>query len=222
MQKTAKIALSLAITGLSIGFGRNMPTSAATINFELSFFDDNQAKVGSGEFSYDDEITTCFETSFAGVCDPSYEYFGFDIILVENALTSFSATIKGENWGDYYGHWWSNEVSGQSSGYQAVSRYGIDIWENRWFFGDPYFGERVMIMDINESSNTFGAGSWYQQILPGTGDPPIMASGTWQAVRIEAEQSPIETVPEPFPLNGALLALGLAYYSKRKQDQPHL
>ncbi len=218
MYKTSKIAFSLATT--SLGFLINITSaSAAIIKFDLGFFDGNNTQVGAGQFSYDDNTSTCFETSFGGDCNSSDEYKKYDTILVENALTDFSAVIDGENWNGYYGHWWSDETSGQLPGEQSVSRYGIDISNNRWFFGDPYFGERAMIMDISESSNTFGTGSCLQQILPENGGEPIMGSGFWQATKVEANPSPIETetVPEPSTVLGFLIAVGLVGYSKRSR-----
>lgn len=217
MNKTSKIAFTIATTGL--GFLINITSaSAAIIKFDLGFFDGNNTQVGTGQFSYDDEITTCFETSFGGDCNSSDEYGKYDTILVENALTDFSAVIDGESWNGPYGHWWSDETSGQLPGEQSVSRYGIWIGNNRWFFGDPFFGLESLVMEINESSNTFGTGSWYQQITPENGGEPIMGSGFWQATKVEANPSPTETekILEPSTVPGVLIAVSLVYYFKPK------
>ncbi|MDJ0648739.1 MAG: hypothetical protein QNJ60_08535 [Xenococcaceae cyanobacterium MO_188.B19] len=222
MSKVPKIALSFAIAALNVLINGTMAASAATIKFELSFFDDNNHQVGSGEFSYDDRITTCFETSWGGDCNSPYEDFAIDVISVQNVLTDFSATVGGENWNSYYGYWWSDETSEQLPGYQSFSRYGIDIQKNIWFFGDLLFAERTLEMKINQSSNTFGTGSWQQylatEISEYNEDGFIITSGSWEAakVTIEPQSLPTKIVPEPSTFPGALFIMGFACYVKRK------
>lgn len=225
MYKITKLSQYIAFTGLGI-LASAIPVSAATITFDLDFFDDSGTQVGDGEFSYDDEASTCFEFSIAGDCsrepleDPN-DYN--DVFFVENALTDFSATINGEDWSGAYGHWWGDDESGQLPGEQSISRYGIFINDNRWFFGDGDFGERQFVMDFTQSSDTYGEGDWLQEVVSSGGGDPFAGSGTWQATRVGIESepsvpapSPSEAVPEPSTIFGALVAMVFGYFCKRR------
>lgn len=229
MYKVSKLSQYLTLTGLGILISAVAPVTAATITFDLEFFEDSGTQVGDGEFSYDDEASTCFELSFAGDCsrEPSEDPNDFnDVFFVENALTDFSATINGEDWSGAYGHWWSDDESGQLPGEQSASRYGISINDSRWFFGDSFFGEGDMIMDFTQSSDTYGEGNWLQNVVPSGGGEPFAGSGTWQATRVGTESepsvpapSPSEAVPEPSTIFSALIAMVLGYFSRRKFAQ---
>ena len=232
MSKITQLSQYIAFTGLGI-LASAIPVSAAAITFDLDFFDDNGTQVGDGEFSYDDEASTCFELSFAGDCsrEPSEDPNDYnDVFFVENALTDFSATINGEDWSGAYGHWWSDDESGQISGEQSASRSDIFINDNRWFFGDSFFGEGEMIMDFTQSSDNSGEGSWLQEVVPPGGGDPFAGSGTWQATRVGTVSEPLsepsvsapsssEAVPEPSTIFGALVALVFGYFSRRKFTQ---
>lgn len=149
---------------------------------------------------------------------PDDEFFGVETIFVQNTLTDFSATIDGFDWDGGFPNWWGDEASGQAPGHQSSSRTNISIQENGWFFGDPFMGERQMTMDIDEFSDTFGQGSWGQSVVLNTGF--IEGSGTWQAVRVETtnpQVPPTEAVPEPSTISSILMAMGLAYASRKKQ-----
>lgn len=238
MYKITKLSQYIAFTGLGI-LASAIPVSAATITFDLDFFDDSGTEVGDGEFSYDDEASTCFELSVAGDCsrEPLEDPDDFnDVFFVENALTDFSATIDGEDWSGAYGRWWSDDESGQLPGEQSASRYGISIGENSWFFGDDDFGTRQFVMDSTQSSDTYGEGNWLQEVVPSGGGDPFAGLGTWQATRVGtvsepsvsapsvsepsvSEPSVSEAVPEPSTIFGALVALVFGYFSRRKFAQ---
>jgi hypothetical protein len=226
--KINKFSQYIAFTGIGI-LASAIPVSAANITFDLDFFNDSGTEVGDGEFSYDDEALTCFEYSEVGDCsrepseDPDDDDYYNDVFYVENALTNFSATINGEDWSGGYGHWWSDDESGQLPGEQSASRYGISIGENRWFFGDVDFGTRQFVMDFTQSSDTSGEGNWLQNVVPPGGGDPFAGSGTWQATRVGTESessvpapSPSEAVPESSTIFGALAAMVFGYLSKRK------
>ena len=228
VHKITKLSQYIAFTGLGI-LASAIPVSAATITFDLDFFDDSGTEVGDGEFSYDDEALTCIEFSEAGDCsrepseDPDdYNYYN-DVFYVENALTDFSATINGEDWSEAYGYWWSDDETGQLPGEQSASRYGISINDNSWFFGDGSFGERQLSIDITQSSDTSGEGNWLQNVVPPGGGNPFAGSGTWQATRVGTglepsvpAPSPSEAVPESSTIFAALVAMVFGYLSKRK------
>ena len=225
MSKITKLSQYIAFTGLGI-LASAIPVSAATITFDLDFFDDSGTQVGNGEFNYDDEALTCFEYSEVGDCsrEPLEDPDDYnDVFFVENTLTDFSATINGEDWSGAYGHWWSDDKSGQLPGEQSASRYGISIGENSWFFGDVEPGIRQFVMDFTQSSDTSGEGSWLQEVVPSGGGNPFAGSGTWQATRVGTVSepsvpapSPSEAVPESSTIFGALVAMVFGYLSKRK------
>ena len=220
----SKLSQYLTLTGLGILIS-TVPVTAATITFDLDFFDDGGTEVGDGQFSYDDETATCVELSPVGDCfqEPSEDPNDFnDVFFVENALTNFSATINGEDWDLGYITWWGDDESGQLPGYQATSRYGIFINENRWFFGDGYFGERQLSIGITQFSDTSGEGSWNQDVVPPGGGNPFAGAGTWEATRVGTTPEPSipapssEAVPEPSTVFGALVAMIFGYFAKRR------
>lgn len=219
----SKLSQYLTLTGLGILISA-IPVTAATITFDLDFFDDGGTEVGDGQFSYDDEALTCVELSPVGDCfrEPLEDPNDFnDVFFVENALTDFSATINGEDWDLGYITWWGDDESGQLPGYQAPSRYGISIAENSWFFGDGDFGERQLSIDITQSSDIYGEGSWEQNVIPPGGGNPFAGAGTWQATRVGTAPEPSvpassEAIPEPSTVFSTLVAIIFGYFTKHK------
>ena len=213
MRKIYRLAL-----GISVLLSAIAPASAATINFELSFFDDSNRRVGSGTFSYDDESSTCIEPDGgSNFCNPSNV---FEDVTVTNILDNFEADISvsvpgnsiNTEWQDEYApYWWNDEEIGQNPGGTRRGRFGDSFTDNSWFFGDPFYltiGGEALFMDFDRSSNTFGSGSWDIEIFPNFenesifGSDPIFDSGTFEARLVEEtpepNQPPIPT-PEPNP-----------------------
>lgn len=224
MYKFSQLSQYLTLTGLGILIS-TVPVTAATITFDLDFFDDSGTEIGDGQFSYDDEASTCFESSVVGDCsrEPSLNPNDFnDVFFVENALTDFSATISGEDWSGAYGHWWSDDEIGQLSGEQISSRYGISLADNQWFFEEGDFGTEQFAMNFTQSSDTSGEGNWLQNVVPSGGGNPFAGAGTWQATRVGTAPEPSvpvpssEAVPEPSTVFGALIAMIFGYFFQRK------
>ncbi len=193
-QLTVKV---MTIAAASVAFSFTLitakPVQAATFSWNLDFFDDNNVQVGSGEFSYDPTTTTFVETT------PTSLPEGF---TVQNDLETFSANIRGENWGFEAGTTWWAEPS-RPPGQQRTSRSRPFVVENSWFFGDPFFGTRALNMDIDSASDTAGSGTWFQLIVPPGGGDPFRGAGTWKATL----RSNVESVPESSSVLG-LLAIG--------------
>ena len=210
------------------------PVSAATVKFEMDFIetgrsfpgigglDDSFAgtKVGSGEFSYDDEVETCVIADIFSTCiDPQEGQT--NLLFVNNAITDFNLDIYGANvneediGGDAF--WWSDGE--QLAGQQAVSRDGPSIETGRWSFGD--FVDGFLLMDFTESSDTFGQGTWQGFNLTSLGEngqpiaTPSSAEGTWLARRVEDSQS----TPEPSAILGMLIVMSSSYYLKKHRSQ---
>lgn len=171
-------------------------SNAAT--YSIKFFDSSNKVVGSGRFTTDSSSVICVETSFGGNCamqDPP-----IDIDFKKNPLTSFSAHVINANWGLDGNKWWA--APGQAPGEQSVSRYGIDMVNNRYFFGDRYFGMGALILDIASATDDSGNGTWSQhQIIDNTFQS---ASGTWSASIV------------PLPASLWLFVAGAACIFRRK------
>jgi hypothetical protein len=195
-QRTAAIAVSAAV---SVGT-LSSPVQAATLTWGLTFLDSAGKSVGSGKFSYDDEISTFVQTN------PKFYPIGFE---VKNALTSFSATVLGKEWklSDRPGVTWWKPADSQSLGQQVISRYGIAIADT-WFFGDAAFGTRQFSLQGGKQASGGWGGSWVQLIA---GAIPSGGSGSWSAAPSDTSAA----VPEPSTLLGASL-VGLGVWLRKK------
>ncbi len=198
---------ALVATGVALSFTvmEAKPVQAATIAWDLEFFDDAGAQVGSGQFSYNTDTNTFVQTI------PTSSPQGF---TVQNALESFSANIQAQNWGfEEPGiTWWAQ--SSRPPGQQRNSRYGISIVDNSWFFGDGFLGTRQLLLDNMESvSAQVWRGNWSQEVLQPGGGPPAQGEGAWTATQRNAE-----AVPEPSSILGSLAigTFGAGLALKRK------
>lgn len=207
-----KYAVAAVGAGFSLIAIAAKPVQAATMVWGLKFFQDG-TEVGSGEFSYNPDKTTFIQ--LANLFDPFPSGF-----YVSTVLDSFSAYILGEQWGLGFRTWWADGY--RAPGQQSFTRYSFNayITERFWFFGDPSFGTRQLVLNnMQPISDDVWTGNWLgsvaQPSVPG-GVPIFYASGVWTATR----QNP-QSVPEPsFPLG--LLAfgvLGAASALKRKNKQ---
>ncbi len=193
-QKTCAIAFS-AVVGIG---AIAAPTQAATLTWGLTFFDNAGTPVGTGEFSYDDEVLTFVQTI------PIAAPVGFE---VNNALTNFSATVLGKEWrlGDRPGVTWWQPASSKKLGQQVISRYGIAIADT-WFFGDVAFGTRQFSLQGGTQNPTGWGGSWVQSIAELV---PSVGSGSWSASPSSA------AVPEPSTVLGVTL-IGVGVWLRKR------
>ena len=223
MTKTPKIALNFFLTGLSFFISLTAPASAALLNFQVNFLDENSNLVGNGQFSYDDESSTCLELSPAGVCEPNDPLFGLlDAMIVTNLLTDVSATVGGKTWGLGGTSWWSDDDSGQLASSLLSLRGNFSLRENNLFFQDiletPLTTTGSLNLSITQSSDSQGEGNWQLSFFDPNNPNGINSdSGTWQARQLLPEPpSSSEKVPEPSTLIASLISIGLASYSQRK------
>ncbi len=193
-QKTAAIAFS-AIVGVGT---ITAPTQATTLTWGLNFFDDAGKPVGSGEFSYDDEVLT-----FVPTIPPLPAPGGFE---VNNALTRFSATVLGAEWNlsDRPRITWWQPTSTKSLGQKVVTRYGMAIADT-WFFGDDLGLRQFLLQGGKQDSGDWG-GSWHQAI---PGFMPSLSSGSWSAFPSSA------AVPEPSTILGVTL-IGVGVWLRKR------
>lgn len=237
MSKISQLSQYLTLTGLGILIS-TVPVTAATITFDLDFFDDSGTEIGDGQFSYDDEDTLtcvqitdsfdCFSESFFGdlsIQEISDLYMS-PVTTISNTLTDFSASINGIDWddGDANLTWWGDDSTGQLPGQISASHSGSFAGDNSWFFGDGFRGTEQFAMNFDSSSDTSGEGNWLQNVVPSGGGNPFAGAGTWQATRVRTAPEPSvpapssEAVPEPSTVFGVLIAMIFGYFSQRKSN----
>ena len=226
MHKIYKVVL-----GIGVWLNAIAPASAATINFEIGFFDDSNTQVGSGTLSYDNDspltcspirgFVSCYTEEQLDNLSPSEEedliIYGTEIF--NNPITNFDVDIYGVNWTNDLNRWWSDEASGQAPGYASNSRSSGRIVSDSSLFGELVSGDRTLNMDFDRSSDTSGAGTW-SQFIQFLGDPPpdlppdlpvepgepfSGTGGTWEANLIETNPSPSNPTPTPEPNNPTLV-----------------
>jgi len=196
-QKIAAIAFSVIVGAGTI----TAPAQAVTLTWGLSFFDNAGEPAGNGEFSYDDEALTFVQTI------PIAAPVGFE---VNNALTSFSATVLGKDWSlsDRPGVTWWQPADPKNLGQQRISRSGIFIADT-WFFGDGASGTRQFLLQGDNQNSASWGGSWVQSIA---GLTPSFGSGSWTASPSSA------AVPEPSTILGATL-VGVGVWLRKAMKQ---
>lgn len=202
MQKIYQKITAIAFSAV-VGIGTiTAPAQAATLTWNLNFFDDAGNPAGKGEFSYDDESLTFVQTI------PIAAPVGFE---VNNALTSFSATVLGKEWSlsDRPGVTWWQPTGPTSLKQQEISRYGIFI-NNNWFFGGASTIRQFLLYDSRPSSAGWD-GSWVQAIPDFI---PSFGSGSWTASPSSA------AVPEPSTVLGTTLIGVGVWLRKRKNYKP--
>ena len=194
-----KVLTTAVVISVGGGIFNLDSVSAATIGYDLRFFNDSGNEVGLGEFSYDPDTTTCIPEI------PIDESCQFSGLLVTTELTDFSANISGTEWRlrDSAGqHWWDEATSTVKGA--SITRSGI-LLQDQWFFGDQFFAENLLAM-----SGTSG-GSWIQVL-----DTTNFLSGTWTA-QLQSTTSPGgQIVPEPLTILGAGVAIGFGAFFKKK------
>ena len=215
MNKNCTSQLLLATVGVAsvLGAIAIQPAQAAnTKEWKINFFNDLGELVGDGGFSYDLDTESYVPYYFCGrFCD---EYSGF---YVETGLDSFSANLPGYNWslGDSAGYYWWNEET-QAPNNASISRYGISLRDDSWFFGDPYFAEYFLTISGTQATGTWSHALSYdflnEDIDEGEegyfgGYYKVYASGTWVA----------KPVPEPATIFGLIAAFGFGILLPQKR-----
>lgn len=159
---------------------------AATLFYDLNFFDYSGEQVGSGSFSYDD--TAPFEGTFIA---PSYPFENVTISANEGwyKLLSFDAQVNGLNWdiGDSLGGkealFWQ-PFNGEKPASVIRDRFGIPYkTQSQWFLGDP----RSIPFFLVESNG------WVQFESSSENIPTGIISGRWVATQRQTSTP----VPEP-------------------------
>jgi hypothetical protein len=230
---TPKLAFAVAFSSLSSIATISMPTQAATVVWDLTFFNETGDSIGTGEFSYDDSEP--FEGTFPSPVPDQPEFRDITIRKSDNwyALDSFSATIAGAswNWNSSNGFFTVN-FAGEEQGFfpyaalfawqppqtntfpeggggprsvDAYPRYvpGYFKTEN-WSFGDPLFD---LFLGLRSTSS-------FTQDTPEANGP---LESTWTATRRVDGGTGGEKIPEPSLMFGLAIAAGLAV-SLRKND----
>ncbi|MDJ0598728.1 MAG: PEP-CTERM sorting domain-containing protein [Crocosphaera sp.] len=189
-----------AVISLIGGILNINPSSAATIGYDLKFFDNLDNQVGSGEFTYDSHTSTCIQTQpFGDSCDQVNGFF------VNTELVSFSANISGTEWifDDRSGQLWWDEQSNSVRG-TIASRSDILLGE-QWFFGDQFFNENFLSIEGQSG------GTWTQVL-----NDSNFVDGIWIATAKDSVSPDDRAVPEPLTLLGAGVAIGFGTFFKIK------
>jgi hypothetical protein len=148
--------------------------------YSVTYFDTARNVVGTGTFRVDRVKTRCVESSVPDECTANNRGRG-KAIEVTAAVQQFDATISSRGWHeqDPRGTWWGD--SGQAGGQQSVHNgilYGAKPF---WIFGDVDLGTRTLRMDIEQSANGNGRGTWEQSVVVNSTLPAERLQGTWSA-----------------------------------------
>ncbi|HEY9652517.1 MAG TPA: hypothetical protein V6C95_17800 [Coleofasciculaceae cyanobacterium] len=203
MSKTIfqKIAVTAASVLLGVAGMEVKPTQAATAFWDLTFFDDDGKRVGSGEFSYNSDTLTLIPTDYPA-------FYGY---YVTNVLESFSANIDGVEWdreGSPCVHWWNtSDPVGPFAG--CRSRYSpIPGVENRWLFGDlvARFPELAVYGDL-------GGRRYWQHSFYDDQRQYREGSGTWTATlrRVDIPNLGFSIYTDRSAWEDAVSALGASF-----------
>jgi hypothetical protein len=230
-----KLAVVSSFSALSAIATISMPTQAATVVWDLKFFDELTGdSIGTGEFSYDDSEP--FEGTFPNPIPNQPEFPDITIRKSDNwyALESFSATIENAtwNWNLSDGFFTVNIGSQEQRGFSYAALFAwqppqtdtfpgsgggtrsVDAYvryipgffkTENWSFGDFLFD--LFLGLRGTSSFTLDTPEY---------EPPL--EGTWTATkRVNNGGTGGETIPEPSLVFGLAIAAGLAV-SLRKND----
>lgn len=193
-----KVLATSVMISLGGGIFNINPVSAATIWYDLKFFNNSGGEVGVGEFRYNPDTSTCIQEELDG--DSCNEMNGFS---VTTELTGFSANILGTEWRlrDRAGQVWWDETT--STVKEALTGQSEVFPFDRWFFSNNSFNEFYM--------KGSSGGTWRQQL-----DYSNVLRGTWIAELKEVPPSNTDIVPEPLTLLGAGVAIGFGAFFKAK------
>lgn len=197
---TNEILATSALLSLAGGIFNINSVSAATIGYDLTFFDNLGDAIGFGEFAYNTDTTSCIQEFPVGL--PCDEMNGF---FVDTELTRFSANISGTQWEliDSAGQLWWDEPT--STVKQAIGGRTEIFLQDRWFFGDNFFGEDILFME------GASGGSWTKVLNTSNN-----LGGTWIAELRETTSPNNHVIPEPLTLLGTAVAIGFGTFFKTK------
>ena len=205
MKTLVKVAFAMAGIALSWTAASAKPVIAASIFWDLDFFDNDGDNVGFGEFSYDPDTTTTFDI---------FPPLGGSV-TVNTALESFEATILGIEQDVSLDKWWTPNDPVATRGITQF-RGGAGV-SDRWFSGDPFFGNGSFVME-GRSTETTGGGDWSLFFLDNSLDPPFFgATGTWIAT-VRPAVSP-EPIPEPLTILASATAACTIPVLKREHNR---
>jgi hypothetical protein len=188
------------------------PAQAAILNWDVTYFNDNGSRVGSGEFSSNTDSTRV-ENLFTPTATGG-------TINVNNFLTNFFANIQGRELKTIRDTSWLDSTAGLR---QIENRRGLGrIIASGWDFREggrpnPFgqlssFDSRLVLQGNESEANRVWAGNW---TLDGSGDSifsDAKTTGRWQAVVRNTA-----TIAEPTMVFG-LMILGGACFLKKDRN----
>jgi hypothetical protein len=174
------------------------PAQAAILNWDVTYFNENGSRVGSGEFSSNTDSTRV-ENLFTPTATGG-------TINVNNFLTNFFANIQGRELKTIRDTSWLDSTAGlrQIENRRGLGRLIASEWDFREggrpnpFGQNSSFDSRLVLQGNESEANRVWAGNW---TLDGSSDSIFSnakTTGRWQAV----VRNPITTVPEPTAVFG--------------------
>ncbi len=197
-----KVLTTSAVISLGGGILNSNHVFAATIGYDLKFFNNSGNEVGLGEFTYDPDTSICIPEI------PIDEFCEFGGLSIATELTNFSVNILGTQWklNDRAGQlWWDEQLSTVKG---AFARGGNISISNQWLFGDQVFAGTFLDMDGIEGQS---GGIWRQDLNFNN-----FVEGTWIAELKDTTSPGGHVVPEPLTLLGAGFAIGFGAFFKSK------
>ncbi|NMG07639.1 hypothetical protein [Brasilonema sp. UFV-L1] len=218
-----KMAATCAGIVLSLTATQIKPVQAASVFWDLNFFNDSGEQIGNGEFSYDPEKTAIVTfNTFTPTTGT-----GTTTISVTGIVDSFSVNVAGLEWGtkDFRNRtfWWvpnnSESTKGQSVRVRSVIPVSIvNSWqliENDVTVGP--FGPYTRFSMSGGSTEFLGEGTWEQTEVVARTDSSgnfmgynfLETKGVWTGVQRNAK-----SIPEASSVF-ALLGLGATAFSRK-------
>jgi len=201
--------LSTVISLISVTL---QPAEAATLTWDLTFFDTTGSLVGTGEFSYDTEQVVVVRSPqpysdayVAGKDEPLRpDYIPpipglWQVNRYPNPLVNFVARLPGRDWSfsDLFLAWWNPDAPGIVNSF-GCSRAGCGLF-GQWFAGSTGGfapGQFVMFGGRSQPDDSV-IGSFISSVFPPP-PPPSPIGGSWVAVQRS------EAIPEPTTVLGAI------------------
>ncbi|EKQ70470.1 hypothetical protein OsccyDRAFT_0759 [Leptolyngbyaceae cyanobacterium JSC-12] len=206
-------SLPLLSAGIVLGLTSIVIPSAeaATLTWDLTFFDTTGNLVGTGEFSYDTEKVVVVRSPrpysdayVAGIDEPLRpDYIPpipglWQVDRYPNPLVSFIARLPGRDWSfsDLFLAWWDPNATGIVNSF-GCSRAGCGLL-GQWFAGSAggFIPGQFVMFDGRPQSDHSVIGSFISAVIPTS--PTSFTSGSWVAMQRS------EAIPEPSTILGAI------------------
>ncbi|MBW4669739.1 MAG: hypothetical protein KME60_20570 [Cyanomargarita calcarea GSE-NOS-MK-12-04C] len=198
------------------------PAQAATLFWDLNFFDSTGTLVGNGEFTSEPDKTVVGTTLRLGSNFPYYPLIE-ENFEIQNYLTNFSANIVGRKWLDSSTQppnqvTWLDSYEGTKELRSSGLRYDPNVsiannWEIGGKGGDSPFNpirQALFLEGKGLEENQVWGGSWLERIVEeDRGIRVIETTGTWRATVRN-----LQSVPEPDTVLG-IATFGLACFFLR-------